>query len=107
MLFCLIHWQQIVGIQWFLSGCVLCLSAFIIPRCCINRKGIKRWGTSMLACELVGSGIWQLIFYQGGQYHDYGLQGGFFFLVYPALLIISWVIITQYPKLKAKYKEKL
>lgn len=61
----------------------------------------------MLVCELLSSGIWQFIFYRSGQYHNFGLQGGLLFLIYPALLAVSWVVITHYPKLKAKHKENL
>lgn len=107
MLFCLFHWNQTTAIHWVLTGYILCLSAFTIPRCCVSRKGIKRWGVSLLVCEILCSAIWQAVFFDGGSYHNYGLQGGLFFLIYPILLVVARVLVTQYPKFKKNNKEHL
>lgn len=104
MLFCLLHWNGIEGIQFVLTGCVLCLSAFTIPRCCVSWKGIKRWGVAMLSCELLCSIVWQIVFSVS---HAGLLQGVLLCMLYPVSLAAAWVIIALYPKIKAKNKERL
>lgn len=111
MLFCLFNWKGIEGIEFVLTGCVLCLGAFFILSASLRRnrtrKGLKRIGIAMLSCELLSSLLWSLIFYPHGTYHNYGLQGALFGLIYPASLAIAWAIIALYPKIKAKNKERL
>ena len=110
MLFCLFNWNGIEGIEIVLTGCVLCMGAFSILSTSLRRnrthKGPKRIGIAMLSCELLCSLLWLLIFYSHGTYHNYGLQGMLFGLIYPALLAAAWVIIALYPKIKAKKMNK-
>ena len=61
----------------------------------------------MLCCELLCSLLWLLIFYPNGAYHNYGLQGALFFLIYPVTLAVSGAVIALYPKINRKNKERL
>ncbi len=106
MLFCIFNWHKIEGIGLVLTGCVLCLTAFSILTENWTRKGLKRAGIAMLACEMSCSMVWQLLFFPGGNYRNYGLQGGLLFLLYPALLAAAWAILALYPKIRAKRRRR-
>ncbi|HIT09414.1 MAG TPA: hypothetical protein IAB55_10105 [Candidatus Merdivicinus faecavium] len=111
MLFCIFNWHKIEGLDLVLTGCLLCLTVFSIltvpSRKNRIRKGLKQAGIAMLCCELLCSLLWLLIFYPNGAYHNYGLQGALFFLIYPVTLAVSGAVIALYPKMKKKYKERL
>ena len=111
MLFCIFNWHKIEGIELVLTGCLLCLTVFstltVSSRKNRTHKGLKRVGIAMLCCELLCSLLWLLIFYPNGAYHNYGLQGALFFLIYPVTLAVSGAVIALYPKMKKKNKERL
>ena len=111
MLFCIFNWHKIEGLDLVLTGCLLCLTVFSILTVSFRKnrthKGLKQAGIAMLCCELLCSLLWLLIFYPNGAYHNYGLQGALFFLIYPVTLAVSGAVIALYPKMKKKYKERL
>lgn len=111
MLFCIFNWHKIEGLDLVLTGCLLCLTVFSILTVPFRknriRKGLKQAGIAMLCCELLCSLLWLLIFYPNGAYHNYGLQGALFFLIYPVTLAVSGAVIALYPKMKKKNKERL
>ena len=105
MLFCIFNWHKIEGIELVLTGCLLCLT--VSSRKNRTHRGLKRVGIAMLCCELLCSLLWLLIFYPNGAYHNYGLQGALFFLIYPVTLAVSGAVIALYPKINRKNKERL
>lgn len=88
----------VVGMEICLVGYAVCVAAYFLVCFLLrpNRAGKRRivvalgWLISELLCDV----IWYLIFYQNGDYVNFGIGGAAAMLLLPGTLFLSAVITT-------------
>ena len=87
-----VHGAELMLIFWLVCAAAYCGGSLFIKA---NRNHIKTILLGLLTAEILIDLAWALIYYDKGSYVNYGIGAAYGLLLWPCLLMMTALVVTQ------------
>lgn len=84
---------KVVGAELMVAGLLVCAALYLglslLIRANRTKRGIRVLLLALLGAEVVCDAVWFLLYFPGGDYHNYGIGGALGVFLWPMLLCLA------------------